>query len=126
VISGFLVAYTGMFGVMLFALGCTVLVLLHLGMLPIAEPRAVSSPESPPAPQRVDIRGTILVIAAVPGLFALIFFATFNNFLGGIFMALLDAYGLSLVAVEIWGLLFGFLSTAFILGGIVIARTGLG
>src|SRR5690606_6387640 len=53
-------------------------------------------------------------------------FASFNNFLGGIFMALLDAYGLSLVAVEVWGLLFGFLSTAFILGGIVIAKTGLG
>jgi DHA3 family multidrug efflux protein-like MFS transporter len=74
----------------------------------------------------VDIRGTIRVIAAVPGLFALIFFATFNNFLGGIFMALLDAYGLSLVSVEVWGLLFGLLSTAFILSGIIIARTGLG
>ncbi|RYE75351.1 MAG: MFS transporter, partial [Hyphomicrobiales bacterium] len=54
------------------------------------------------------------------------FFATFNNFLGGIFMALLDAYGLSLVSVEIWGLLFGVLSTAFIISGIVIAKTGLG
>jgi DHA3 family multidrug efflux protein-like MFS transporter len=31
----------------------------------------------------------------VPGLFALIFFACFNNFLGGVFRALLDAYGLS-------------------------------
>ena len=126
VISGFLVAYTGMFGVMLFALCFTVVALLHLGIVPIAEPRAVVSPETPAEPRRVDIRGTILVIAAVPGLFALIFFATFNNFLGGIFMALLDAYGLSLVAVEVWGLLFGFLSTAFILGGIVIAKTGLG
>ena len=41
-------------------------------------------------------------------------------------MALLDAYGLSLVPVEIWGLLFGVLSTAFILSGIIIAKTGLG
>jgi DHA3 family multidrug efflux protein-like MFS transporter len=41
-------------------------------------------------------------------------------------MALLDAYGLSLVSVEVWGLLFGVLSTAFILSGIVIAKTGLG
>jgi len=41
-------------------------------------------------------------------------------------MALLDAYGLSLVSVEIWGLLFGALSTAFIASGIVIAKTGLG
>ena len=78
------------------------------------------------APKRVDIKGTIAVIAAVPGLFALIFFATFNNFLGGIFMALVDAYGLSLVSVQIWGLLLGVLSTAFIVSGIVISRTGLG
>src|SRR5690606_26204061 len=66
------------------------------------------------------------VIAAVPGLFALIFFATFNNFLGGVFMALMDAYGLSLVSVQVWGLLWGLLSTGFILAGVVIARTGLG
>jgi MFS transporter, DHA3 family, multidrug efflux protein len=41
-------------------------------------------------------------------------------------MALLDAYGLSLVSVEVWGLLFGVLSTAFIASGIIISRTGLG
>ena len=40
--------------------------------------------------------------------------------------ALLDAYGLSLVSVQTWGLLFGVVSTGFILSGIVIARTGLG
>jgi DHA3 family multidrug efflux protein-like MFS transporter len=84
------------------------------------------SAETPSEPGRVDIAGTVRVIAAVPGLFALILFACFNNFLGGVFMALLDAYGLSLVSVEIWGLMFGGLSTAFILSGIVISRTGLG
>jgi DHA3 family multidrug efflux protein-like MFS transporter len=41
-------------------------------------------------------------------------------------MALLDAYGLSLVSVEVWGFMFGAFSTAFIISGIVIARTGLG
>ena len=66
------------------------------------------------------------MVAGVPGLFALIFFASFNNFLGGVFMALMDAYGLSLVAVEAWGLLWAFVSCAFILSGFVIARTGLG
>jgi MFS transporter, DHA3 family, multidrug efflux protein len=74
----------------------------------------------------VDIAGTMRVIGAVPGLFALILFASFNNFLGGIFMALMDAYGLSLVSVQVWGLLWGLLSTAFIISGVVIARTGLG
>nr|WP_314259702.1 hypothetical protein [uncultured Devosia sp.] len=41
-------------------------------------------------------------------------------------MALLDAYGLSLVSVQVWGLTFGALSTAFIISGIVISKTGLG
>jgi DHA3 family multidrug efflux protein-like MFS transporter len=128
VISGFLVAWTGMAGVMLFALGFTVLVLAHLSFVKVDESHgeAPAAPDAPTTPKRVDIAGTIRVIAGVPGLFALIFFATFNNFLGGVFMALLDAYGLSLVAVEIWGLLFGVLSTAFILSGLIITRTGLG
>ena len=41
-------------------------------------------------------------------------------------MALLDAYGLSLVSVEVWGLLFGVLSAGFIVGGLIVARRGLG
>jgi DHA3 family multidrug efflux protein-like MFS transporter len=126
VISGFLVAYTGMLGVLTLSFILTLLAFFHLGLVTIDEGRAPANPDLPEEPKRVDIAGTIRVIAAVPGLFALIFFACFNNFLGGIFMALLDAYGLSLVAVEIWGLLFGVLSTAFIISGIVIAKTGLG
>ncbi|WP_338723824.1 MFS transporter [Devosia sp. XK-2] len=126
VISGFLVAYAGMFGVMVLALISTGLAFLHLSLVRIDEGRAAADPNVPPEPKRVDIAGTIRVVAAVPGLFALIFFACFNNFLGGVFMALLDAYGLSLVPVEIWGLTFGVLSTAFILSGIIISKTGLG
>ena len=128
VISGFLVAYGGMQGVMAFAIGLTVVVLAHITQIKVDEApaAAAATPATPPAPRRVDISGTIAVIAAVPGLFALIFFATFNNFLGGIFMALLDAYGLSLVSVEVWGLLFGVFSVAFIVSGLVIAKTGLG
>ncbi|EYC50982.1 multidrug transporter [Hylemonella gracilis str. Niagara R] len=136
VISGFLVAHTGMFGTLLLALGLTVLAFVHLGMLKVdetpAQPLDAPSPSTAQTPpqdkpvSKIDLAGTIAVVAAVPGLFALILFATFNNFLGGIFMALLDAYGLSLVSVEAWGLTFGVLSTAFIISGIVIARTGLG
>ncbi len=136
VISGFLIAWTGMFGTMCFALGLTALAFVHLALVKIDEtPRAAASAEGQVAQgeapedgggKRIDIAGTIRVIAGVPGLFALIFFATFNNFLGGIFMALLDAYGLSLVSVQMWGLLFGVLSTAFIISGIIISKTGLG
>ncbi|GGK10185.1 multidrug resistance protein [Pilimelia anulata] len=76
--------------------------------------------------RKVDLRGTLRVVAEVPGLMALILFSTFNNFLGGVFMALMDAYGLSLMSVRSWGLLWGLLSTGFIVGGLLIARTGLG
>ncbi|PXA98911.1 MFS transporter [Nostoc sp. 3335mG] len=126
VLSGFLVAYTGMLGVLTLAISLTVIAFLHLAFVSIDEGRAPADPDVPQEPKRVDLAGTIRVIGAVPGLFALIFFATFNNFLGGIFMALLDAYGLSLVSVEMWGLTFGVLSTAFIASGIIISRTGLG
>ncbi|SFZ82335.1 MFS transporter, DHA3 family, multidrug efflux protein [Devosia enhydra] len=125
VISGVLVAWTGMMGVLIFALAVTALAFVHITTVRIDEPRPEAGPDSG-TKGKVDIAGTIRVVAAVPGLFALIFFATFNNFLGGIFMALLDAYGLSMVSVQTWGLLFGGISTAFILGGILVARLGLG
>ena len=44
----------------------------------------------------MDLRGTVALVAGVPGLAALIAFSTINNFLGGVFMALMDPYGLSL------------------------------
>ena len=64
--------------------------------------------------------------APCPGSMLLILLAAFNNLLGGVFMALMDAYGLSLVSVETWGFLWGFISLAFIAGGLVVARFGLG
>lgn len=125
VISGFLVAWGGMRWTLLLALAATLAAVLHLAPVRVDEPRRGTA-DGPAEPRRLDLRGTLRVIHAVPGLFALILFATFNNFLGGVFMALLDAYGLSLVSVQQWGLLFGVLSTGFILSGVLIARTGLG
>lgn len=126
VISGFLVAWGGMYATLILALVATALAFGHLSLVKIDEGRVEPTPGEPAVPKRVDLKGTIAVVAGVPGLFALILFASFNNFLGGIFMALLDAYGLSLVSVQVWGLAFGVLSTAFIISGIVIAKTGLG
>ncbi|MCR5875308.1 MFS transporter [Phenylobacterium sp. J426] len=125
VISGFLVAWGGMSATLALAMVCSVGVFLHLLFVRIDEP-APRSEAHPDEAKRLDLRGTLKVIAAVPGLFALIFFATINNFLGGIFMALMDAYGLSLVSVQVWGLLWGVISTAFIISGVLISRTGLG
>jgi DHA3 family multidrug efflux protein-like MFS transporter len=56
----------------------------------------------------------------------LIALAAFNNLLGGVFMSLMDAYGLSLVSVETWGFLWGGISLAFIAGGLFVSRFGLG
>ena len=74
---------------------------------------------------KVDLRGTLRIVRGVPGLLALIGFSCFNNFLGGAFMALMDAYGLSLMSVQAWGLLWGALSAGFIIGGLAVAKTGL-
>src|SRR5688572_23201735 len=81
VISGFLVAWGGMFYTLIFALGFTALAFVHMLTLRFDEkpgqavkPNAEDAPAAAPEPKRVDIKGTILVIAAVPGLFALIFF----------------------------------------------------
>ncbi|BCJ77000.1 multidrug resistance protein [Catellatospora sp. IY07-71] len=130
VISGVLVGASGMFWVLLLAVGVLGAAMLHLGLLPVPERPAAAQPEpgeQAAAPDRtIDLRGTLRVVGNVPGLPALILFSAFNNFLGGVYMALLDAYGLSLVSVQAWGLLWGVLSTGFIFGGLLVARTGLG
>ncbi|GAA4258522.1 MFS transporter [Dactylosporangium darangshiense] len=130
VISGVLVAAGGMTWVLVVALAVLVAALAHLAAVRFDE-RAPSTVDgaadtAQPGRGRVDLRGTLRVVSQVPGLGALIVFSAFNNLLGGVFMALMDAYGLSLVSVRAWGLLWGVLSTGFIVGGLLVARTGLG
>ncbi|ALG14896.1 multidrug transporter [Kibdelosporangium phytohabitans] len=123
VISGVLVAQGGMTYVLIVALA--VLTLASLDISATKVPRIVAS-EGTDGPKRADVRGTVRIIRSIPGLMAMVLFATLNNFLGGAFMALMDPYGLSLVSVEVWGFLWGALSGAMIIGGLVVARTGLG
>ncbi len=122
VISGFLVYSGGMFYALLVGIGANLLALVHLFAVRVNEPTIVAAHDSP----GVDLRGTYRLVRRTPGLLALILFSCFNNFLGGVFMALMDAYGLSMMSVKAWGLLWGALSTAFILGGLVVAKVGLG
>jgi DHA3 family multidrug efflux protein-like MFS transporter len=124
VISGVLVGHSGMYWVLILAAALSVLVMVHL--LGVTVPERDVPAEKTAEPKRVDIRGTLVILGAIPGALTLIFFTTFNNFLGGVFMSLADAYGLSLVSVETWGLLLGILSFAFMIGGAAIARWGLG
>lgn len=120
--SGFVLAYAGMFWVLLAGVVLTVLALIHLSWIKIPEPEIAHIDARS---KKVDLHGTVALIRTMPGLFALIFFTTFNNFLGGVFMSLMDPYGLTLVSVEIWSALWGVLSTGFILGGLYIAKKGL-
>ena len=126
VISGLLVAFDGMRSVIVLALLVMAGSFLHVSRLTIPEPVVVS-------PKRGRLRGpgrrpagTFRLVRGVPGLLALIVFSCFNNFLGGTFMALMDAYGLSLVSVQAWGLLWGVLSAGVIIGGLMVTRTGVG
>lgn len=122
VASGFTLAFGGMFWVLTIAIVLTILAIIVLNFIKIPEKNTEPHHES----AKLDLKGTIAIVAAVPGLFALIFFTTFNNLLGGVFMALMDAYGLSLVSVQVWGVLWGLLSFGFIFGGLYIAKKGLG
>jgi len=130
VLSGLLVAAGGMRYVLVLALVILALVQLHLARVQVSETRVAEGSADVPVPdpgsEGVDLRGTFRLVRGVPGLLALIVFSCFNNFLGGAFMALLDAYGLSMVSVQAWGLLWGALSTGIIVGGLLVARIGLG
>jgi MFS transporter, DHA3 family, multidrug efflux protein len=122
--SGLSVGGLGMGWSYLIALGLMTLALVHLASIHFAEPH----PERAAGDRQpmVDVRGALDAIRAVPGLIALMLLAAFNNLLTGVFMALMDSYGLSLVAVETWGLLLAFVTLAFIGGGVVVARRGVG
>jgi MFS transporter, DHA3 family, multidrug efflux protein len=124
VFSGLVIGQLGMGWALYGTLALTVAALVHLATITVDEPAPTPSADGSAA--RVDIRGAVDAIKAVPGLGMLIAFAAFNNLLAGVFMALMDAYGLSLVSVETWGFLFGFIMLGFILGGLLVARYGLG
>jgi DHA3 family multidrug efflux protein-like MFS transporter len=110
--------------VLLIAIAATIIAIVVLSLIPVAEERPAPSAET--GKREIDLRGTLQAVRNIPGLFALIFFTTFNNFLGGVFFALMDAYGLTMVSVQVWGFLWGILSLGMILGGLYIHRRGLG
>ncbi|HEX2043406.1 MAG TPA: MFS transporter [Acidimicrobiales bacterium] len=126
VFSGLVIGSLGMGWAYYASLGVTVAALAHVARIHIDEPAPDPTAAGTDAPWRVDVRGAVDAIRAVPGLTMLILLAAFNNLLAGVFMALMDAYGLSLVSVEAWGLLWGGISLAFIAGGLAVARHGLG
>ena len=132
VFSGLSVGFLGMGWTLAIAVVLTAIALVHL--------LAIRIPEAPPAAGAehgpvVDIGGAVRAVRAAPGLFALLVFSTFNNLIGGVYMALMDPYGLELFRleidgrvydVEVWGVVLAVTATGFIIGGGLVAKLGLG
>jgi DHA3 family multidrug efflux protein-like MFS transporter len=124
VASGLVLGFGSMFWVLVGGIAFTLLGIVYLAFIPITEENPMERENE--KQEKIGVRGTIRLIKSISGLFALIFLSTFNNLLGGVFFALMDAYGLELVSVQVWGILWGFLSPAFVIGGLIVARKGLG
>ncbi|ALC06841.1 multidrug resistance protein [Corynebacterium deserti GIMN1.010] len=153
VIAGSAIGFLGMEITLWMCLALSLVALLHLLPISIEEPDIVTHEDAQQAvqaavqdavgdPDRVavptpasdlsivskgiDIKGSMRIILSVPGLLALILFASFNNLIGGVYSALMDPYGLELFSPQIWGLVLGLTSLGFIAGGAIISKTGLG
>ena len=124
VFSGLSIGLLGMGWTLTIAISLTAIALIHLVFVSIPEEHVEH--DTAVDDKKLDVKGSIAAIRAVRGLFALILFTTFNNFIGGIYMALMDPYGLTLFSVEIWGVVLGITSTGFIIGGLIISKKGLG
>jgi DHA3 family multidrug efflux protein-like MFS transporter len=123
VFSGLAIGLLGMGWTLIIAISLSAAALAHLLFLRIPEEQPARDGERRPL---IDLRGSITAVRAATGLFALIIFSTFNNLIGGVYMALMDPYGLELFPVELWGLVLGVTSTGFIIGGLLVAKFGLG
>ncbi|WP_175637358.1 MFS transporter [Sinomonas mesophila] len=123
VFSGLSVGLLGMGWTLAIAIAFIFVALVHLTFVRIPEEKPVAEDGKAPP---IDVRGSLAAIRVVPGLFALILFTTLNNLIGGVYMALMDPYGLTLFPVELWGLVLGVTSTGFLIGGAAIAKFGLG
>lgn len=124
VFSGLSIGLLGMGWTLAIAIVFTAIAAIHLLFVRIPEEKIYHDPEL--EGKKIDLKGSLAAIRSVPGLMWLIVFTTFNNLVGGVFMALMDPYGLTLFPVEAWGIVLGITSTGFIVGGAVVAKKGLG
>ena len=122
IFSGLAIGLLGMGWTLIIALVLTAAALVHLLFIRIPESVPATTEKMP----LIDFHGSIGAVRAVGGLFALILFSTLNNLIGGVYMALMDPYGLTLFPVEWWGVILGITATGFIVGGALIAKFGLG
>jgi DHA3 family multidrug efflux protein-like MFS transporter len=123
VFSGLSIGFLGMGWTLVIAIAFMGVTFVHLLFIRIPEAEPVPDPNSSGA---LDFRGSVQAIRLAPGLFALIIFSTFNNLIGGVYMALMDPYGLTLFNAQLWGIALAFGSTGFLIGGALVAKFGLG
>ncbi|MBO0981634.1 MFS transporter [Microbacterium sp. SD291] len=123
VFSGLSIGFLGMGWTLAIAIVAMALTFAHLLFIRI--PEGMPEPD-PNASSALDFRGSVTAIRQAPGLFALIIFSTFNNLIGGVYMALMDPYGLTLFDAQMWGFALAFASTGFLIGGGLVAKFGLG
>ncbi|KQR01142.1 multidrug transporter [Arthrobacter sp. Leaf141] len=123
VISGLSVGLLGMGWTIAAALVLTAVAYGHL--LTVRMPEE-TQPAATDAQGGFDLRGSMAAVLAIAGLFALILFSTFNNLIGGVYMALMDPYGLEMFPVELWGAFFALGATGFVVGGALVGKFGLG
>lgn len=122
--SGLAVGLLGMGVTILIAVVLVGASLAHLLTLRIPEPAVVRSGEGT---RWVDIRGGWRAVRAAPGLLALVLFTTLNNLVGGVYIALMDPYGLEVFgSAQVWGVALAVASSGFLIGGALVARFGLG
>lgn len=122
-LSGLAVGQLGMGLTILLSLMLMTFSLAHLLVVRIPEPRVLRAEGQA---RWIDITGGFRMVAAVPGLLTLVLFTTLNNLEDGVYTALMDPYGLELFSVEMYGIWLAVASTGFILGGLVVAKVGLG
>jgi len=126
VFSGLAIGFLGMGASLVITSVAAGLVTAHLLSIKITNDTAGQDGSDLESASTVDFKGAIRAVRVVPGLLALLLFSTFNNFLAGVFMALMDPYGLELVSVEVWGIVLSISSFGFIVGGVLVATRGLG
>lgn len=123
VFSGLSIGFLGMGWTLAIAIAAMAVTFVHLLFIRIPEGDPQVDAEAKGA---LDFRGSVRAIRLAPGLFALIVFSTFNNLIGGVYMALMDPYGLTLFDAQTWGFALAFASTGFLIGGGLVAKFGLG
>ena len=123
VLSGLSVGLLGMGWTIAVALVLTALAFAHLLTLRMPEEVRAAATD---AQGGFDLRGSLAAVLAIAGLFGLVLFSAFNNFIGGVYMALMDPYGLEMFPVELWGTYFALGASGFIVGGALVGKFGLG